>query len=78
MRRVRHIVRQPETLRMALIDSLRKRIGELDRWLAGKCPECPVEQAHMVAGSREQKYWNYGYLMALRNVMARMKREDRM
>jgi hypothetical protein len=63
---------------MALIDSLRKRIGELDRWLAGKCPECAVEQAHMVAGSREQKYWNYGYLMALRNVMARMKREERL
>jgi hypothetical protein len=60
---------------MPLIDSLKKRITELDTWLAANCPECPTEQAHVQPGSREQKYWSYGYLLALRNVMSRMKRE---
>ena len=62
---------------MALADSLRKRISQLNRWLKTHCPECPKEQAHLNHGSIEQKYWNYGYMVALRDVLARIERTSR-
>ena len=62
---------------MVLVDTLRKRIGQLSRWLKVHCPDCAVEQAHLNDGSREQAYWNYGYMVALRDVLTRIRRTER-
>jgi hypothetical protein len=59
---------------MPVAEALQKRIGQLSRWLKVHCPDCPEEQAHLKEGSREQAYWNYGYMVALRDVLARMRR----
>jgi hypothetical protein len=59
---------------MALIDSLKKRCDELNKWLKVHCPDCVSEQAHLNQGSREQAYWNYGYMVALKDVLTRIRR----
>jgi hypothetical protein len=59
---------------MPVNDALKKRIGELDKWLKQNCPDCPTEQAHLTEGSREQAYWYYGYMVALRDVLTRLRR----
>lgn len=45
------------------------RVQQLERWLAQHCTHCEREQAHLNQGSREQAYWNYGYLVALRDTL---------
>ncbi len=49
-------------------DVMDERIEAMTAWLKENGPECTKEQAHLDAGSREQLYWNYGYLMALRDI----------
>lgn len=46
-----------------------QRIRQLESWLAQHCAHCEQEQAHLNDGSREQAYWNYGYLVALRDAI---------
>jgi hypothetical protein len=55
-----------------LLHDLRNRIATLTRWLDKHCPDCETEQAHLNAGTREQAYWNYGYLVALRDLLRKL------
>ena len=55
-----------------VVQDLRTRIATLTRWLDRHCPDCETEQAHRQDGSREQMYWNYGYLAALRDLVRKI------
>jgi hypothetical protein len=55
-----------------LVQDLRNRIATLTRWLDKHCPDCETEKAHLGEGSREQVYWNYGYLVALRDMLRKL------
>jgi hypothetical protein len=55
-----------------LVQDLRTRIATLTRWLDRHCPDCESEQAHQKDGTREQAYWNYGYLVALRDMLRKL------
>jgi hypothetical protein len=55
-----------------VMQDLRNRIATLTRWLDRHCPECETEQAHRKDGTREQAYWNYGYLAALRDMLRKL------
>jgi hypothetical protein len=55
-----------------ILQDMRNRIATLTRWLEKHCPDCETEQAHLGEGSREQAYWNYGYLAALRDVLRKL------
>lgn len=48
------------------------RLRSLKKWLAQNAPECSVEQKHLDEGSQERVYWNYGYMVALRDVIKLM------
>jgi hypothetical protein len=54
-------------------DALEYTIGNraeiLAKWLRENAPECAEEQAHLDEGSEARAYWNYGYLVALRDVL---------
>ena len=49
---------------------LRNRISGLDMWLAENGNSCADVQAHLDVGARERAYWNYGYMVALKDVLA--------
>lgn len=51
-------------------DALTVREAELEAWLAEHSPECIRDQRHLDAGSPERTYWHYGYLMAVKDVLA--------
>jgi hypothetical protein len=55
-----------------VMQNLRDRVATLTRWLDKHCPDCETEQAHLTDGTREQKYWNYGYLAALRDILRKL------
>jgi len=55
-----------------VMQDLRGRIAALTRWLDRHCPDCETEQAHTRDGTREQAYWNYGYLAALRDMLRKL------
>ena len=46
------------------------RADELGRWLAENEARCLSEQAHLDADTRERAYWHYGYLIAIKDVLA--------
>jgi hypothetical protein len=50
-----------------------ERIAKLDAWLAEQIVDVKDEQAHLNEGSRERLYWNYGYMMALKDVIRRLE-----
>lgn len=47
----------------------RRTVGLLE-WIERNCPEITKEQAHLREGTPERAYWHFGYLMALRDVLA--------
>jgi hypothetical protein len=55
-----------------LLQVLRSRIATLTRWIDKHCPDCETQQAHLDEGTREQAYWNYGYLVALRDILKKL------
>lgn len=44
-------------------------------WLEKNAPECFDNQKHLDRGTAEQIYWNYGYAVALRDVLDFIKRK---
>lgn len=58
-------------------DAIERRIAELQKWLQESAPECVREQAHLDEDTRERVYWHYGYLIALRDVLALIKGQRR-
>jgi len=51
------------------MQSLRDRAERMEQWLRENAPEVAKDQAHLDTGSEARAYWNYGYLMALRDVL---------
>ena len=54
---------------MELVSVLEVRRDNLAEWLKSH-PECEVDQRHLDAGTDERAYWHFGYLMAIRDVLA--------
>jgi hypothetical protein len=46
------------------------KAAELTAWMANNAPNCEREQKHLDEGSVERAYWHYGYLCALKDVIA--------
>jgi hypothetical protein len=51
------------------ISAVEKRVSELSEWIQKNAPEAPTEQKHLDEGTQERAYWNYGYMVALRDVL---------
>jgi hypothetical protein len=60
----------PENLSLA--DLLHRREKGLSEWLKDNAPECGKEQRHLNEGSIERIYWHYGYMVAIRDVLAQI------
>jgi hypothetical protein len=52
------------------IQALSDKADALARWLAENAPHCNTSQKHLDPGTLEQAYWHYGYVCALRDVLA--------
>lgn len=50
-----------------------ERAHKLDEWINQQGVK--NEQAHLIKDSRENVYWHYGYLEALKDVLARLSGE---
>lgn len=44
-----------------------------EAWLRQNHPDCFYGQKHLVEGTVEKAYWNYGYLAALREIAKLLK-----
>jgi hypothetical protein len=53
----------------AKLQEISVKIEGLTRWLAENA-SYTVEQKHLQEGTTERVYWHYGYLCALRDVLA--------
>jgi len=51
-------------------EAIKRRAESLSRWLEETAPDSLGHQAHLDAGTSERAYWHYGYLVALRDVLA--------
>lgn len=47
-----------------------ERIAVMEEWMRQYGTSALHEQRHLDRGSKERMYWNYGYLMALREALA--------
>lgn len=58
------------------IQSLRERSERMEHWFKENAPEVVNGQSHLDADSEARASWNYGYLMALRDVLGLIDRGD--
>lgn len=49
---------------------LEKRRDGITEWLKETAPECGREQKHLDEGTEARTYWHYGYLVAVKDVLA--------
>lgn len=52
------------------IQAISQKAEALARWLAERAPYCQDSQKHLDHGTIEQAYWHYGYLCAIRDILA--------
>ena len=64
--------RAPESV--DALELLRNRAEKLEGWLREHAPQVTEDQSHLDSGSDAQAYWNYGYLVALRDVLNSLDR----
>ena len=57
--------------------ALEQRVAELQKWLQESAPECFSDQTQLDEGTPERSYWHYGYLVALRDVLALLSGQRR-
>lgn len=60
------------------LDDIRKRYEALRERLEKNFPDICEEQAHLDGMSREKAYWEYGYAVALRDVLNLLSRTSRL
>lgn len=60
----------------SVVSIARSRAEELAEWLKVNAPHCSREQRHLDEGTRERAYWHYGYLSALRDILALLSSEN--
>jgi hypothetical protein len=53
-----------------IVDTLETRKSDLAEWLQSHAPNCEIEQRHLDSETSEQAYWHFGYMMALKDVLA--------
>jgi hypothetical protein len=63
-------------------EEVRERADELAEWIGESSADLVGEQRQLEEGSREQAYWHYGYMVALRDVLrfmadSKMREESR-
>jgi hypothetical protein len=58
------------------IQALSDKAQALTRWLAENAPNCEASQRHLDPGTIEQAYWHYGYLCALKDILALVASES--
>ena len=51
-------------------EKIKKREKDLTEYLREQHPECFKEQRHTDKGTQERVYWHYGYLIAIRDILA--------
>ena len=54
----------------ARIRAISDKAEALTRWLAEHAPYCEDSQKHLDQGTSEQAYWHYGYVCAIRDILA--------
>ena len=59
-----------DRLLLDLAEQLSKRATGLQAQLEADNPECFEDQRHTDAGTQERVYWHYGYLVAVKDVLA--------
>ncbi len=52
------------------IQAISDKADALARWLAENAPHCESSQKHLDQGTIEQAYWHYGYVCAIRDILA--------
>jgi hypothetical protein len=52
------------------IQAISDKARALTRWLIENAPHCEASQRHLDPGTKEQAYWHYGYLCALKDMLA--------
>lgn len=52
-----------------MIKRLEQRVAAIELWLAEQGGGVIQEQRHLDVGAPERKYWHYGYMVALRDVI---------
>jgi hypothetical protein len=52
------------------IQALSDKADALMRWLAENACCCETSQRHLDPGTIEQAYWHYGYVCAIRDILA--------
>jgi hypothetical protein len=58
------------------INAISDKADALRQWLVEYAPACEISQKHLDAGSVEQVYWHYGYVCALRDILALVESES--
>jgi hypothetical protein len=58
------------------LQALSHKAGALARWLTKNAPSVETSQKHLDEGTVEQAYWHYGYLCAIRDVLAMVDSES--
>ncbi len=64
------------SIESAQMQALSQRVSELTRWVAEHASYCESGQKHLDDATVEQAYWHYGYLCALRDVLALIRRQS--
>ena len=64
------------SIEAAQMRAISDKIAGLTGWLAENASNCETVQKHLAEGSPERAYWHYGYLCALRDVVAMIDRRS--
>ncbi len=52
------------------IQAISDKADALARWLTANAPSVEASQKHLEEGTIEQAYWHYGYVCAIRDILA--------
>jgi len=52
------------------VDKVRERLAGIEIWLTENAPYILADQKHLDENTLERAYWHYGYMVALRDVLA--------
>lgn len=57
-----------------MLEPIINRINGLDKWVDEQGVK--KEQAHLKKDTKERQYWHYGYLVALKDVLALLNQNN--
>jgi hypothetical protein len=59
-----------------LTKGLRDKIQDTESWLSENGRDCKKQQGHLINGTKERIYWHYGYMMALKDILRFLIKEQ--